>query len=112
LLLVADRQTDGRGRRGRRWLSSPDRRSDLFLTLALRGQRFATRGAIAGCRRRGGACALAGQRSAAEIGLKWPNDILFEGGKLGGILVELESEPGVMLAVIGIGLNLQLPPAG
>jgi BirA family biotin operon repressor/biotin-[acetyl-CoA-carboxylase] ligase len=47
-----------------------------------------------------------------DVGLKWPNDILLDGGKVGGILVELEAAPGAMLAVIGIGLNLQLPPAG
>jgi BirA family biotin operon repressor/biotin-[acetyl-CoA-carboxylase] ligase len=49
---------------------------------------------------------------AAGVGLKWPNDILLDGGKLGGILVELDAQPASMLAVIGIGLNLQLPPPG
>jgi BirA family biotin operon repressor/biotin-[acetyl-CoA-carboxylase] ligase len=49
---------------------------------------------------------------AAGVELKWPNDILLDGGKVGGILVELESAPAGMLAVIGIGLNLQMPPAG
>ncbi|MBK8580204.1 MAG: hypothetical protein IPN78_19010 [Candidatus Accumulibacter sp.] len=39
------------------------------------------------------------------IGLKWPNDILLDGGKLGGILVELDAQPDGMVAVMGIGLN-------
>lgn len=46
------------------------------------------------------------------VGLKWPNDILLDDGKLGGILIELESDHGSPSAVIGIGLNLHLPPAG
>ena len=48
---------------------------------------------------------------AAGITLKWPNDILHDDAKLGGILVELQSEPRHALAVIGIGLNLSLPTA-
>ena len=41
--------------------------------------------------------------------IKWPNDILHDNAKLGGILVELQNEPDRALAVIGIGLNLTLP---
>jgi BirA family biotin operon repressor/biotin-[acetyl-CoA-carboxylase] ligase len=109
LLLVADRQTAGRGRRGRSWSSSAE--SSLTFSLLWR---FAGKVAqLAGLSLAVGvAVARALEASGvSRIGLKWPNDILFDGGKLGGILVELESEPASMLAVIGIGLNLQLPPA-
>jgi BirA family biotin operon repressor/biotin-[acetyl-CoA-carboxylase] ligase len=45
-------------------------------------------------------------------GIKWPNDILVDGEKLAGILVELQSAGnGPALAVIGIGLNVRMPPA-
>ncbi|WP_291852045.1 biotin--[acetyl-CoA-carboxylase] ligase [Accumulibacter sp.] len=109
-LLVADRQTAGRGRRGRHWLSSPA----AGLTFSLLW-RFS--GALARLSGLSLAVGLAVARAlehsgASGVGLKWPNDILLDGGKVGGILIELESSPGGMLAVIGIGLNLQLPPAG
>jgi BirA family biotin operon repressor/biotin-[acetyl-CoA-carboxylase] ligase len=45
------------------------------------------------------------------VGLKWPNDIISDSGKLGGILIELVGEPsGPCSAVIGLGLNLRVPP--
>lgn len=106
-LLVADRQTAGRGRRGRSWQSSPE--ASLTFSLAWRfsgdmarlaGLSLAVGVAVARSLK---ACGVAG------VGLKWPNDILLDGGKVGGILIELESVPGGMLAVIGIGLNLQMP---
>ncbi|MBI4743055.1 MAG: biotin--[acetyl-CoA-carboxylase] ligase [Betaproteobacteria bacterium] len=106
-VLVADRQTAGRGRRGRHWLSSPEsgltfsvlwrfdgdlgRLAGLSLVVGI-----AVRRALAGC-------------GVPGIKLKWPNDLLLDDGKLGGILVELQSERNSMLAVIGIGLNLELP---
>lgn len=110
LTLVADRQTAGRGRRGRQWWSSPE----AGLTFSVLW-RFA--GAISGLAGLslavGLAVARALERSGAQgVGLKWPNDLLLGDGKLGGILVELESVAGTTLAVIGIGLNLQLPPLG
>ncbi|MBK7956608.1 MAG: biotin--[acetyl-CoA-carboxylase] ligase [Candidatus Accumulibacter sp.] len=109
LLLVADRQTAGRGRRGRRWLSSPEGALTFSLLWRFAGNVAQLAGLSLAV---GVAVARALEASGvSKIGLKWPNDILFDGGKLGGILVELESAPGSMLAVIGIGLNLQLPAA-
>src|SRR6266699_5914565 len=47
----------------------------------------------------------------ADIALKWPNDLLHDGRKLGGILVELSGDAlGPSIAVIGVGLNVRLPP--
>jgi BirA family biotin operon repressor/biotin-[acetyl-CoA-carboxylase] ligase len=110
LVLIADEQTAGRGRRGRSWLSSPS--AGLTFSLLWRFSGGVTR--LAGLSLAVGlAVAHALKRiGATGVGLKWPNDILLDGGKLGGILVELESVPAGMLAVIGIGLNLQMPPIG
>ncbi|MEF8700234.1 MAG: biotin--[acetyl-CoA-carboxylase] ligase [Candidatus Accumulibacter sp. UW26] len=109
-LLVADRQTGGRGRRGRHWLST----RDSGLTFSLLWRFAADVSQLAGLSLAVGiAVARALEHLGVPgVGLKWPNDILLDGGKVGGILVELEAAPGAMLAVIGIGLNLQLPPAG
>jgi BirA family biotin operon repressor/biotin-[acetyl-CoA-carboxylase] ligase len=49
----------------------------------------------------------------AELGvpveLKWPNDVLKDGAKLAGILIETQAAPGATWAIIGVGLNLALP---
>jgi BirA family biotin operon repressor/biotin-[acetyl-CoA-carboxylase] ligase len=50
------------------------------------------------------------QANVGQVGLKWPNDIYFEGKKLGGILVEVSGETeGPCSAVVGLGLNCYLP---
>lgn len=109
-LLVADRQTAGRGRRGRSWLSTPD----ASLTFSLLWRFEGPMARLAGLSLAVGLAVARGLENSGVpgVGLKWPNDILLEGGKLGGILVDLETVPDGMLAVIGIGLNLRLPPAG
>ena len=109
-LLVADRQTAGRGRRGRQWLSSPA--ASLTFSLLWRFPGGLAR--LAGLSLAVGVALVRAleQYGIAGLGLKWPNDVLLDGGKLAGVLVELESGPREVLAVIGIGLNLQLPPTG
>lgn len=109
-VVVADTQTAGRGRRGRAWLSAPG--DSLTFSLLWR---FAPGTAPAGLSLAVGLAVAQGiiklgAGGAAAVRLKWPNDLLLDGRKLGGILVELL--PGVPhAAVIGIGLNLRLPAA-
>ena len=53
-----------------------------------------------------------GNLTGLDVGLKWPNDLIVDGGKLGGILVELTQLPdGDCHAVVGIGINVDVPPA-
>jgi BirA family biotin operon repressor/biotin-[acetyl-CoA-carboxylase] ligase len=104
LWIVAGAQTSGRGRRGRGWVSA---RGNLFASLLLTGPlplekraqlSFAAALAAADC----------AARFAQPVTLKWPNDVLLSGRKLGGIL--LESPDGESL-IVGIGLNLaSFPP--
>ncbi len=108
-VLAADVQTSGRGRRGRAWKSWPGA-SLTFSAL----WRFAPDAPVpAGLSLVAG---LAVARALEELGvegvqLKWPNDVLVHGRKLAGILVELTPGRGrVPAAVVGIGINLQLPP--
>jgi BirA family biotin operon repressor/biotin-[acetyl-CoA-carboxylase] ligase len=108
-VLVTETQTAGRGRRGRPWLSSPG--DSLTFSLLWR---FAPGTAPAGLSLAAGVAVARGLEkvgsgeTAPAVQLKWPNDILLNGRKLGGILVELQ--PGVPhAAVIGIGINLRLP---
>jgi len=107
-VVITGEQTAGRGRRGRTWFASPG--DSLTFSLLWR---FAPGTAPAGLSLAVGvAVARALQEvqsaGAGETALKWPNDILKDGRKLGGILVELV--PGAPhAAVIGIGINLRLP---
>lgn len=108
-VLVAATQTAGRGRRGRAWLSAPG--DSLTFSLLWR---FAPGTLPAGLSLAVGlAVAQASEKVGAggtAVQLKWPNDLLLDGRKLGGILIELL--PGAPhAAVIGIGLNLRLPAA-
>jgi BirA family biotin operon repressor/biotin-[acetyl-CoA-carboxylase] ligase len=107
LLLIAEHQSAGRGRAGRSWLSSPE--GSLTFSLAWRFD--------------GGPQALLGLPLAVgvaladtlgtlgqQVQLKWPNDVLKDGDKLAGILIETQSAPGGgTWTVIGIGLNLLMP---
>jgi BirA family biotin operon repressor/biotin-[acetyl-CoA-carboxylase] ligase len=108
---VAYRQTAGRGRQGRNWYAEPGRA--LMFSLAcvlprplagLTGLSLAVGVALVEALR--GLPGLAAS-DAARIGLKWPNDVLLDQGKLAGILIETAwSTEAASAAVIGIGLNL------
>ena len=106
-VLVADRQTAGRGRRGRQWFATPD--SALMFSLLWRFPGQA--GRLAGLSLAIGVAVAQALEALGvrDVGLKWPNDVLLGDGKLAGILVELSAERRDTLAVIGIGLNLTVP---
>ena len=113
LWIMAAKQTQGKGRSGRTWLSEPGNLHVSFLTLldipaAVAAQLSLVSGVAAIEAMR----AVAPQSKAAEYRLKWPNDVLIGAAKVGGILVESMSNPertglGV---VIGFGLNLASHP--
>lgn len=108
--IVAERQTEGRGRRGRRWVSG---REDLTVTrLALVSSEQAKRaGQLSFAAALAMADAAAALAPRAEIGLKWPNDLLLASRKAGGALLESASRGDGLLGVaIGVGLNLGAPP--
>jgi BirA family biotin operon repressor/biotin-[acetyl-CoA-carboxylase] ligase len=109
-VVLAETQSAGRGRRGRSWLSPPG--LNLYLSCLKRFD--AGFAALSGLSLALGVVVLRALDSlgVAGAGLKWPNDLLSEQGKLGGILVELSGEyQGPCAAVIGIGLNLRLTEA-
>ena len=108
--VVAARQSAGRGRQGRAWLSSE---GNLFLSVLLRP-------ALALALDRAGMLPLAAGVAAAEAAgewgvdarLKWPNDLLVAGRKLGGVLAEATAgREGLETVVVGIGMNMGLDPA-
>ena len=113
LWVTAARQTAGRGRRGNAWTSEP---GNLYASLLLtdRGAAahlpelcfvvaLAVRDAVGGVQRRS---------LRARLKLKWPNDLLLDGAKLAGILIEAESVGGQTVAAAGIGVNCAHHPRG
>ena len=105
---LAERQTEGQGRRGRRWVSPLA--ANLYLSLSRRFDRgFA---ALSGLSLAVGVAVAEALRSlgASQVGVKWPNDVVADGRKLGGILIQLRGEAqGPCEAVIGVGLNVRMP---
>ncbi|OQA34760.1 MAG: Bifunctional ligase/repressor BirA [Betaproteobacteria bacterium ADurb.Bin341] len=106
-VLVADFQSAGRGRRGRSWTAAPE--SGLLFSLLWRFNR--TLADLCGLSLAIGVAVTEALEAlgARGVGVKWPNDLLFQDTKLAGILVELASDPRGTLAIIGIGLNLHTP---
>lgn len=103
---VAEQQTSGRGRRGRNWVSPFGK--NIYLTL---GWVMPHHRSIDGLSLAVGTAVVAAIRSVSEVSvqLKWPNDILINGGKAAGILIEIAAGPGAdRRLAIGIGINLQL----
>lgn len=104
-LIIADEQTEGKGRRGRRWVSRPG--TGLWMTLLLRPTlppQFAPQLTII--------AALSTVKAIAETTqlepqIKWPNDIIINSKKVCGILTEIQAEPEVTnYIVVGIGINV------
>ncbi|WP_073269014.1 bifunctional biotin--[acetyl-CoA-carboxylase] ligase/biotin operon repressor BirA [Phytopseudomonas punonensis] len=113
LLVIAEQQTAGRGRRGRRWASPFG--ENLYYSLLLRvsgGMRQ-----LEGLSLVVGLALLDALREAGvnEAGLKWPNDLLVGGRKIAGILLELSGDPADVCHVvlgIGVNINMRVAPSG
>lgn len=107
-VVLAERQSAGRGRRGRGWVSPLA--AHLYLSLAWRFDLPLAR--LTGLSLGVGIAVVDALRGLGieGVGLKWPNDLMAEGGKLGGILVDISGEVGgPVTAVIGIGINVRMP---
>ncbi len=99
-VIQARQQTDGRGRRGRSWISPP---GNLYATLIVRPPGDAPVAQLGFVAALGAGDAL---RRHAPVRFKWPNDLMLEGRKLGGILVETAEGA----AAVGIGINIASAP--
>jgi BirA family biotin operon repressor/biotin-[acetyl-CoA-carboxylase] ligase len=107
MIAVADEQTRGRGRRGRSWVSPPG--ANLYVTVVLRPDEATARTLamitpLAVCE---AADAVAGVRSS----VKWPNDVLIGGRKVGGVLIDIRfADSEVEYALVGVGINVNFDP--
>lgn len=103
-LCIAERQQAGRGRQGRSWYSAPGA-SITFSALRAFDRSPAEFGAL-GLAVGVALCECLTSLGVAGIGLKWPNDLLHDGRKVGGILIELRGEAaGATRVTVGVGIN-------
>jgi biotin-[acetyl-CoA-carboxylase] ligase BirA-like protein len=111
LWIVAERQSAGRGRRGRSWISPA---GNLYASLVVSGafgpSLAPQLGFVAGVAMLETLKAMTGRKHG--FALKWPNDLLLERAKLGGILLEGVTGPAGFAAVVGIGVNCASAPEG
>jgi len=110
VLCVTEIQQAGRGRRGRSWVAPFG--SGICMSLGWlfdsMPPAFSALSLVVGVALTRALHSI----GAHEVGLKWPNDLLWRGRKLAGVLIEMRGEPdGPAHVVIGIGLNLHLPEA-
>lgn len=120
LLVSADEQTDGRGRHGRAWASPV---GGAWMTLvwpgvAGAGDVLATAPLVAGLALADAIDAVLTDAGAghdpAAVRIKWPNDVLLDGKKTGGVLCEREVRPSSGLSaplIVGVGVNVNNDPA-
>lgn len=109
LLRAALRQTAGRGRHGRRWFAAAGNALLFSLAVPMNSEGARLAAATLAC---GVGAAEALRAAGAAVSIKWPNDLMFEGRKLGGILCELAvDEHDRRTLVVGIGINLHLDAA-
>lgn len=111
LVIVADEQTEGRGRRGREWFSPGGK--GLYFSILLRPrcrkENFSLLPLVAGTGVANGLEKL----GVKDIGVKWPNDVEISSRKVAGVLVESRKIAGGMFAVAGVGVNVanrEFPP--
>ena len=110
LVCMAEQQTAGRGRRGRVWHSPYAKNIYLSLSFNLQGGSESLDGLSLALGVAAAKCLTA--QGVKGVGLKWPNDILVDGKKLAGILVELKGEAELGWKVVaGIGLNVLMSEA-
>ncbi|MFP4174510.1 MAG: biotin--[acetyl-CoA-carboxylase] ligase, partial [Halobacteriales archaeon] len=106
-VVLADKQEGGRGRRRREW-SSPS--GGVWTSVVLRPD-FAPREASLVTLAASVAVTRAVESTGVDATIKWPNDILIDGDKLCGILVEMQADAErIAHAVVGIGLNANAAP--
>jgi BirA family biotin operon repressor/biotin-[acetyl-CoA-carboxylase] ligase len=108
---LAEQQLGGKGRHGRQWVSPFGR--NLYYSILLRFELAPAQVAGLSLTSAIAVLRLLRQLNCHQVGLKWPNDVLWQGKKLAGLLLEVSGESsGPSQVVIGIGLNLRMGQYG
>lgn len=109
LVIVANRQSAGKGRLGRVWHTLPESLAcSVLLRPALPPEQVPQLSLLTAVALHDGL-----SRFVPDLSIKWPNDLLHRGAKIAGILTEMRAEPGrVHAVVLGFGINLNPPADG
>jgi BirA family transcriptional regulator, biotin operon repressor / biotin---[acetyl-CoA-carboxylase] ligase len=103
-VVLAEEQTAGRGRAGRTWQS--EQAVGIYVTLLLRPKLAPVQAPLLTMMAGLSAHAAIQAVTGLEVDVKWPNDLLIHGKKVGGILTEMHAEPAaVRFVIVGIGIN-------
>jgi BirA family biotin operon repressor/biotin-[acetyl-CoA-carboxylase] ligase len=109
-VVIAEQQTGGKGRLGRTWISP---KGNLYCSIILRPAIPSHKAPLVTLMCAVAVVAAIRQTADISAGIKWPNDILVDGRKVGGILSEMSAEPDrVKHLVLGIGVNVNMDPGG
>ena len=103
-LIVADMQTAGKGRRGRRWESPAG--ANIYFSLLLRPELSVNNVSMLTLVMAHSVCCAIRSKTGLECGIKWPNDIVVDGRKVCGILTELEMQKSAYAVIVGVGVNV------
>lgn len=107
-MVIAEMQTKGKGRLGRSWVSPKGQ--GLYFSLILRPKLAVSEIPLMTLMSALAVCQTVREMTPLEAKIKWPNDILIDGRKLSGILMELNADmDGVKFVILGIGLNVNTP---
>lgn len=103
--IIAEEQTAGRGRAGHSWHS--ERAAGIYATILLRPRLAPVQAPLLTMMAGLSARAAVQAATGLTVDLKWPNDLMISGKKLGGILTEMHAEPSqVRFVIVGIGINV------
>jgi BirA family biotin operon repressor/biotin-[acetyl-CoA-carboxylase] ligase len=104
-VILAEEQTAGRGRAGRSWHS--ERAAGIYVTLLLRPKISPMQAPLLTMMAGLSAYAAIQAQTGLQLDLKWPNDLILNGKKLGGILTEMHADTSlVRFVIVGIGINV------
>ena len=101
-VIIADEQTSGKGRIGRKWFS----KNGIYFSIILKPEIELTRVSFL-TQLAGAALLVALKNVGVDVKIKWPNDIILNGKKIAGILTEMSAEVDrIFYVVVGVGINL------
>lgn len=104
-VILAEEQSAGRGRAGHSWHS--ERAAGIYVTVLLRPKLAPVQAPLVTLMAGLAARSAIEEQAGVKVDLKWPNDLLIAGKKVGGILTEMHAEPGqVRFVIVGMGINV------
>lgn len=107
-VIISEEQTSGKGRRGKDWISPPN--SGIWMSIILRPEIIVQNASMLTLVAGLAVCKAIQEETKLNVEIKWPNDIILDEKKVGGILTEMSSEIDfINFIIVGIGINVNIP---